>query len=291
MTDFISFPSLGINFNVDRVAFSLFGHDIYWYGIIIAFGFALAVANALILSKKYGLKKDTVLDVVVYATPCAIIGARLYYVIFNWQSYAKNPADIFKIWNGGIAIYGAIIAAVIVTVIYCKKKKENLRLFCDIGAISLLIGQSIGRWGNFINQEAFGTNTTLPWGMTGSVIKEELESLAISGINVNPSIPVHPTFLYESLWNALFIVVFLLLFKKRRFDGEIFLSYLISYGVGRFFIEGLRTDSLMIGPFRVSQIVSLILVCMGVGLLIYNYKKPIKTLTLPKEKYEELQKN
>ena len=288
MTDYIAFPNLGISINADRVAFSIGGHEIYWYGIIIAFGFALALIVALNLAKKYSMKSDTVLDIVLYATPLSIIGARLYYVAFRWESYAQNPIEILKIYNGGIAIYGAIITAVLVTVIYCKIKKENLALFCDIGAIALLIGQAVGRWGNFFNQEAFGTNTNLPWAMTGNLIKDELFSLLSNGADVDPALPVHPTFLYESLWNVIFVFVFLMLFKRRKFDGEIFCSYLVSYGLGRFFIESFRTDSLYIGSFRVSQIVAVFSVVLGISLIIYNYRKPVKKLTLAKcEEAEE----
>lgn len=285
MTDYISFPNLGLRFNTDPVAFSIGSHEIYWYGIIIALGFVLAIINALILAKKYGMSQDTIIDMVIYGAPSAIIGARVYYVIFEWESYAANPIDVFKIWNGGLAIYGGILTAIAVAIIYCRIKKENLALLCDIGAISLLIGQSVGRWGNFFNQEAFGTNTTLPWGMTGNIIEAELSSLALGGAAVNPDLPVHPTFLYESLWNLLFIVVFWIFFSKRKFDGQIFISYLISYGSGRFFIESLRTDSLYLGPVRVSQFVAVCCVTVGTALMIYNLKKPQKKLTKISKNY------
>ncbi len=276
---YIAFPKLGINLNIDNVAFTIGDKEIYWYGIIIAFGFLLAVLTALYLAKKYGMSSDTVIDIVIFAAPTAIVCARLYYVIFEWDYYGTHPEDIIKIWNGGLAIYGAIISAVAVAVIYCKIKKQNIALFCDIGAVSLLIGQSIGRWGNFVNQEAFGDNTTLPWGMTGNAIISELKDMAASGMNVNPEMPVHPTFLYESLWNFVFIIVFLMLFRKRKFDGQIFLSYLMSYGLGRFFIEALRTDSLYAGSIKVSQLVAFVCFALGLTLMIYNLKKPNKRLT------------
>ncbi len=270
---YISFPRLNLSFNIDRVAFTIGDKNVYWYGIIIAIGFLVAVTCALYLAKKYGMKQDTVIDIVLIATPISIVCARLYYVVFRWDYYSLHPDEIIAIWNGGIAIYGAVIGAVIVAVIYCKIKKENLSLFCDIGAIGLLIGQSIGRWGNFVNQEAFGANTNLPWGMTGDRIESQLYELLADGMEVNPNMPVHPTFLYESLWNFVFLVIFLALFGKRRFDGQIFFSYLISYGLGRFFIEGLRTDSLLIGSFRVSQIVALICALVGIAFMIYGFKK------------------
>ena len=284
MESFISFPKLGIHFNIDSVAFEILGKEIYWYGIIIAFGFMLAVCVGYILANKYGMNPDTITDIVIFGAPIAIVCARIYYVIFEWEHYSLNPQDIIKIWNGGIAIYGAVIGAVLVAVIYCRVKKENFGLLSDIGAIGLTIGQSIGRWGNFVNQEAFGGNTNLPWGMTGDKISSYLYSLQAEGIKVNPNLPVHPTFLYESLWNLTFLVFALLFFKKRKFDGQIFFLYLISYGVGRFIIEGLRTDSLYIGVFRVSQIVALICIIAGVAFIVHNFRKSNRKLTLPVDK-------
>jgi len=277
---YISFPHLGLSFNIDNVAFTVLGKEIYWYGIIIAVGFLIAILCALHLAKAYGMSSDTIIDIVIYGAPTAIVGARLYYVIFEWEHYGAYPEDIIKIWNGGLAIYGGILSAIAVAVIYCKIKKENLALLCDIGSIGLLIGQAVGRWGNFVNQEAFGLNTQLPWGMTGNVIKSELMFMASSGMPVDANLPVHPTFLYESLWNLFFIILFLVFFSKRKFDGQIFLSYLISYGFGRFFIEELRTDSLMLGALKVSQIVALGCVLFGVVLMVYNLIKPNKKLTL-----------
>ncbi len=278
---YISFPNLNLTFNIDRVAFTIGGKEVYWYGIIIAVGFLLAVACGLCLAKKYGMKQDTVIDIVIIAAPVSVICARLYYVAFNWDFYGKHPEEIIRIWNGGIAIYGAVIAAIIVAAVYCKIKKENFGLFCDIGSVGLLIGQSIGRWGNFVNQEAYGVNTDLPWAMTGSSIKRDLLEMMIDGKAVDATLPVHPTFLYESLWNLVFLIAFLLLFKKRKYDGQIFAGYLISYGVGRFFIEGLRTDSLYIGGIRVSQLVAVLCVVAGAVLMIVNLRKKDRKVTLP----------
>lgn len=273
---YISFPHIGLSFNIDNVAFTIGSKEIYWYGIIIAFGFLLAILCALRLAKISSMSTDSVIDLVIYGAPAAIVGARLYYVIFEWEHYGAHPGDIIKIWNGGLAIYGGILTAIAVAVIYCKIKKENLPLLCDIGAVGLLIGQSVGRWGNFVNQEAFGGNTNLPWAMTGDVIVSELTLMAAKGMDVDPSVPVHPTFLYESLWNMMFAVLFIIIFPRRRFDGQIFASYLISYGLGRFFIEALRTDSLMIGSLRVSQLVALGCVIAGLCIIVYKLKKTEK---------------
>ena len=274
MGSYISFPHLGITFHTDSIAFSIGEKDIYWYGVIIAFGFALAIFTGVQLAKRYNMKPDTVIDIVLWAAPIAIVCARLYYVAFQWDYYSAHPEDIIKIWNGGLAIYGAILSAIVVSVIYCKVKKENFRLFADIGAVGLSIGQCIGRWGNIFNQEAFGTNTNLPWGMTGNVIRSELYTMMSGGMNVSPEIPVHPTFLYESLWNLVFIITSLLLFKRRKFDGQVFASYLMYYGIGRFMIESLRTDSLYFGPFRVSQLVAV--GCFFAGALITFYYMRVK---------------
>ena len=276
---YISFPKLGINLHIDSVAFSIGSKDIYWYGIIIAVGFLVAIAVALHLANSYGVEAETIYDMVIFGTPSAIICARLYYVAFEWKSYAANPIDVFKIWNGGIAIYGAIIGAVLSTVIYCRVKKKNLPLVCDIGAVGLIIGQIFGRWGNFFNQEAFGTNTNLPWGMTGDVITEKLTSMAADGIAVDPTACVHPTFLYESLWNLVLLAVLLALFKRRKFDGQVFLTYIAGYGMGRFFIEGLRTDSLYLGPVRISQAVAALTVICAVLFIVYNHKRGDRKLT------------
>jgi len=278
---YISFPKLGLQINTDNVAFSIGSTDVYWYGVIIALGFAIAVISAVFLAKKYGVSPETIYDIVIYGTPAAIICARLYYVVFEWEYYANNLSDIIKIWNGGIAIYGAIIGAVLSSVIYCRVKKCNMPLVFDIGAVGLVIGQIFGRWGNFFNQEAFGKNTDSIFGMTGNVIKERLGEMAASGMNVSPELPVHPTFLYESLWNVGVLVILLLLFKRRKFDGQNFLTYISLYGLGRFFVEGLRTDSLYLGSFRISQVVALVTFFAGIALIIYFVKTGKGSLTLP----------
>lgn len=253
----IGFPGLGLEFSINPVAFTVFGWDIHWYGIIIASGLFIAVIVANYLAKKEGLGKDVVTDVVVFSIPVAVICARAYYVIFNFSQYKDNLSDVYRIWNGGLAIYGAIIGAVVTAYIYCRVTKTDFKKLADVGAIGLLIGQSVGRWGNFVNGEAYGSATTLPWRM--DIYGEALG--------------VHPTFLYESLWNLITLVVLLMFFKKKKFDGQIFLSYITIYGIGRFMIEGLRTDSLMLGPVRVSQMVALVCAVLGAFLLARGYIK------------------
>ncbi len=264
----IAFPSLGIEMTIDKIAFTLFSIPIYWYGIIIALGFACGLIVASFVAKKLGEKTDVVLDLALVCAPVAIVCARAYYVIFRWDSYKHNPLSVFDLRSGGIAIYGAIIGAVITAFVFCRVKKKNTLKIFDIGSFGLVVGQMIGRWGNFVNQEAFGTNTTLPWGMTGDRIKEYLTGLSHNGYAVSPDLPVHPTFLYESLWSLLTLVLlFVIIFRYHKYNGQVFFAYTSMYGLGRFWIEGLRTDSLMLGSFRISQIVALI--CFIIFLTLY----------------------
>ncbi len=258
----VSFPGLGIeNIEVNRVAVTVGGFSIYWYGVIIAVGFLLAFIYAMKSLKRYEIKQEPFIDCVLAGLIFGIIGARLYFVIFSWDNYKDNLASIFDIHSGGLAIYGGIIGAMGAACVAARIVKVNIPAMLDIGAIGFLIGQGLGRWGNFINQEAFGTPTDLPWGM----VSENTQGIA-----------VHPCFLYESLWCI--IGFFLLLFlshKWRKFYGQMFLLYLIWYGSERMIVEGLRTDSLMT-PFlglRVSQILSAILVVVGTVLLIIGLKK------------------
>ncbi len=240
---------------MDRVAFSLFGIDIMWYGILIALGVVLGYVVAVNLAKIEKISENTILDILVWALPIAIIGARLYYVLFEWEYYSKNPKEIIDIRGGGLAIYGGIIAAVITCYVICKKKNIKFLKMTDIFMPAIVLGQSIGRWGNFINKEAYGTPTNLPWAIT------------IEGVKV------HPTFLYESLGDFLIFVLLVYIFKnKKKFDGQITSLYMILYGILRFFVEGLRTDSLYIGSFRVSQLVSLAIVLFGI-IMQLKYKK------------------
>ena len=253
----IAFPGIGIKeFSVNPVAFTLFGKDIYWYGIIIAVGLVLAFLWAVYASREENLPKDTLTELLIVGLPTAIIFARAYYVIFSWNMYKNNPMDIFKIWEGGIAIYGGVIGAFLAGLVYAKVKKIPFYKLADLAAPCFLIGQAIGRWGNFVNVEAFGSETTLPWGML--IVQEE--------------ITVHPTFLYESLWNAGGFLILALLRKKKPFEGFVFYGYLLWYGLGRVWIEGLRSDSLMLGNLRISQLVAMVCIIVSATTILMKWK-------------------
>ena len=254
MVNTIAFPGLSLGpFHISE-SIDIFGISIHLYGVIIALGILVAYFFCSKISKEYSLTNDNLLDLIIYGLPSAVICARIYYVIFEWESYKDSLLDIFKIWEGGIAIYGAVIGACISSVIYCKVKKISIFNVLDIGAFGLLLGQMIGRWGNFVNAEAFGMETDLLWRM-------ELVDLGIS---------VHPTFLYESLWNLGVFIILFMRRKKNKFLGETFISYITLYGLGRVWIEGLRTDSLYLGPLRISQIVALVCVITGLTIIIYK---------------------
>ncbi|HXK78126.1 MAG TPA: prolipoprotein diacylglyceryl transferase [Oscillospiraceae bacterium] len=266
MTDTVSFPGLGLEFEISRVAFSIGGMDIYWYAIIVATGFVLALFFAFRNFKEFGLDSDHTLDVVMTAAVLGIIGARLYYVAFRWDEYAGNLGAILNLRGGGLGFYGAVIGGALGAIIGCKWRGVKLLPFFDIGSAGLLIGQAIGRWGNFVNQEAFGTNTDLPWGMTSKGVAYYIASHTseFMGAEMDPTKPVHPTFLYESLWLAAGFLIYVLTMKKRRYDGQMFLFYIGWNGFGRMWIEGLRTDSLMLGGMRVSQVLGALLALTAV---------------------------
>ncbi len=257
----VEFPGLNIMLNPDT---NFFGTPVHWYGVIIALGLILAVLICLRISKKHGISDDTILDMVIFGAPAAVICARIYYVVFKWDSYKNRLADIFKVWEGGIAIYGAVIGAVAAVLIYCKVKKLNPLKCIDVGCIGLAVGQAVGRWGNFVNREAFGApaSSLVPWRMR-----------LYTDATLTTWAEVHPTFLYESLWNVGVFIVLLKLIGKKKFDGQVFWTYLLSYGIGRFWIEGLRLDSLYFGPVRISQIVALITVVLAIVMLIIGSKK------------------
>ncbi len=225
---------------MNPVAFKVFGVEIMWYGVLISLGVLLGVFFALKECRRIGFKEDNLLDFLLMAIPAAIVGARIYYVIFSWDYYSQNISEIINIRNGGLAIHGALIAGIIVSILFCKRRKINPLLLLDILMPSVALGQSIGRWGNFINQEAHGGPTDLPWG------------IVVDGQKV------HPTFLYESII-TLCIFIFLTWFRKNKktTDGQVLALYLILYSAGRFFIEGLRTDSLMFFGMRIAQLMSL----------------------------------
>ena len=225
----IEFPKLGLEFFINPEVITIGPITIYWYGIIMATAFLVSILLALKNAKKYNIDPDNLMDMLLYATPVAIICARIFYVAFNWNYYKDNLSETYMIWHGGIAIYGAVIGAVIVVVIFSKKKRINALSLMDYACVYLVLGQAIGRWGNFFNQELFGTNTELPWGMTGNVIRS---SIIFEGMtNVSPDIPVHPVFLYESLWNFVAFAVLILVRNKKKFNGEIFALYMIFNGL------------------------------------------------------------
>ncbi len=283
MTNTVSFPGLGLEFELNRVAFSIGNIDIYWYAVIIATGFLLAMVFVFKYAKSFGVDPERVVDVVFFALVLGIIGARAYYVIFAWENYQNNIMEIFNIRGGGLGFYGGIIGGVIGLIIGCKLRDQKLLPFLDLAGGAVLIGQGIGRWGNFVNCEAFGSNTDLPWGMTGDKIVHYIEnhSNEAMGAVMDPNIPVHPTFFYEFLWCMIGVAVFVFLAKRREFDGQMFLFYLAWNGFGRMLIEGLRTDSLMIGPFRVSQMLGAAMAIFGICAYFYA-KKMLKSENKPK---------
>lgn len=290
MSDYtrVYFEGLGIDFDVPRVAFTIGSYSIHWYGIIIAFGFALAVLYGGRMAYKWKMSLDGMTDVLMWGTILGIIFARAYYVIFEWSYYKEHLSEIPQIWNGGIAIYGGIIGAFIGAIIGCKIGKIDFRNLLDLGGLGLLIGQGIGRWGNFFNQEAFGTNTTTaPFRMWSLKIHDTLaasaDTLAAKGMDVDPNVPVHPTFLYESVWCILgFFILNYIVNKRRKYKGEVFLLYGIWYGLERMVVEGLRTDSLYVAntTIRVSQLLSAIIVVAFLVMHIINMVK-LKKGTLP----------
>jgi len=274
MSEVLSFPKLGIDVLVNRVAFEIGGFVIYWYGVIIAVAFLLGMLYLSRASARFGIHQNDALDVVFCAVVGGVIGARLYFVAFKWDNYSGNLMSIFSLREGGLAIYGGIIGAAIVAFIACKVKKLPFLPMADAGFTALLLGQGIGRWGNFFNMEAFGSNTKLPWGMTSEAIENYLwkvqEDLLNIGVVVDPEMPVHPTFFYESIWNiAGFILIAFVLVPRRKYDGQVFCAYLGWYGFGRAIIEGLRTDSLMLGSIRVSQMLAAVLFVASVAFWVW----------------------
>lgn len=276
----IWFPNLGIQIQkLSNVAFTIFGIRIYWYGVIIGSGVLIALYLALREAKRTGQDPEKYIDFTIIGIIFCIIGARLYYVLFSWNDYKDNLWKIFAIREGGLAIYGGILAGIITAVIYTRKKNMNFWLFADTAAPSLLLGQIMGRWGNFFNREAFGGYTDGLFAMR--YLKNQVDAISPSVlehiVNVNGTeyIQVHPTFLYESMWNLVVFILILILRRKKKFDGEIFGFYLLGYACGRVWIEGLRTDQLLIGntTIAVSQVLSAVLIITAVILLIYRNKK------------------
>lgn len=277
MINHVRFPRLGIELTINRVAFSVFGFDIYWYGIIFAFTVVSGASMAMWLGKKIGINDDDFLDAIIGGAICGIIGARAYYVAFAPFEY-ETLWDMINLRDGGIGIYGGLIAGAVSGWFLCKWKKIKYFDAADCVFTGFLFGQTFGRWANFMNQEAFGTNTTNIFGMisenTTHYLSRVAPSLARQGIIVDPDMPVHPTFLYESVWCAIGFIIIFTYFKKRKFSGEILCMSAAWYGFGRFFIEGLRTDSLATsGGLRTSQIIAVTTVVASLAFIIYNYIK------------------
>lgn len=282
----VTFPGLGLEFTLNRVAFSIGGLNIYWYGLLIATGLMLAVIFAFRHAVEFGIDVDRLINVVCIGTIMAIVCARIYYVAMSPYQYSSFW-EMLNLRDGGIAIYGAIFGAFVFGGLACKGKHIPLLATYDLVAMGFLIGQGIGRWGNFVNQEAFGCNTTLPWGMYSAKTQAYLETAVVTvpkGVTIDPTLPVHPTFLYESLWCLAGFVMLALYFKKRKFNGDVALRYAIWYGLGRFWIEGLRTDSLLLVPslgLRASQLVAAVTVFVSIALEIlltrrYRDQQPLK---------------
>ena len=257
----ISFPFLGIEVNPPRIL-ELGPLTIHYYGALIALGLVLAVMYSCKRGHEFGLEEDDILDGVLWITPFAILCARIYYCAFSWHEYAANPISVLYIWNGGIAIYGSVIGAIIGMAVFAKIKKVKMMAVVDLILIAFLIGQFIGRWGNFVNREAFGAAT------------DSFFRMGLFNTRTNAWEYYHPTFLYESVWNMVGFVILHFLSKKRKYDGQMALSYAAWYGLGRCFIEGLRVDSLWWGPFRVSQLLAGITCIAAVCLLAWQSFRP-----------------
>ncbi|MEE1060699.1 MAG: prolipoprotein diacylglyceryl transferase [Ruminococcus sp.] len=261
----VSFPEMGLEFTINPVAFTIGDSPVYWYGVIIASGLMLAVLYAWVSAKRYNVDKDKLINCVLVGIVTGIIGARLYFCFFEWDYYGQHPVEILYINKGGLAIYGGIIGALLGGLTVAKIQKMKAFPVLDVTMISFLIGQGIGRWGNFMNQEAFGSVTDLPWGMVSEGTGGAM---------------VHPCFLYESLWCLLgFVLIHFYSRKKQRYAGQVFFMYLAWYGFERMIVEGLRTDSLYL-PFqlfgtdvRVSQLLSAVILAIGVIMLIINIKR------------------
>ena len=279
----IQFPTLGWKFHIDPTAFTVFGLDIQWYGIIITLGLILAIIYVFPRMKRFGIDSDRAVDAIIGGVIGGIVGARLYYVAMRWNEYKKDSfGETFKAVvntrNGGLAIYGGLIGAILVGLIICKIRKVKVLPMLDVTVIGFLIGQGIGRWGNFVNQEAFGTNTDFFLGMTGGTIQRTINnSMQIggdmyeSGLDMLWDKPVHPCFLYESIWCLLGFALLAFWSKRRKYDGQLTLMYMAWYGLERFVVEGLRTDSLMLGNIRISQAVSALIFISSVIIQIVMF--------------------
>jgi len=297
MTNLVSFPGLGLEFELNRVAITILGRPIYWYGIIIVSGLMLAVFLCSKWGKRFGITEDNILDMMLFAVPAAIVAVRAYYVIFNLSIYKNadgslNWGAILRYSDGGLAIYGAIISSAIVLLIFCRVKKLSFLAFADLGVHGLLIGQSIGRWGNFMNVEAFGGLTTAPWRMCAQPVADYMlrhgyADAAQAQAILSGNLGVHPTFFYESFWNLIGLILVYVMGRKRKFDGQCFLFYVFWYGLGRAWIEGMRTDSLyffgleLFGqPIRTSQMLAAVSALAAGLVLVWMMRKYSKQSTV-----------
>ena len=283
MNTTVSFPGLGIGeFTVDRVAFELFGKPIYWYGVIIMLGMVAAFVHAIIRSKREGFSSDDVLDIGIFTVLFGVLGARLYYVLTTLDTHEyKTFIDVIAVWEGGLAIYGGIIGGCTALVLTAVYKKINPLKVMDAVGPGVMIAQAIGRWGNFMNGEAFG------YEVPADSLLYPFRMGLLSGYTETGNVMhyYHPTFLYESLWNIAGFVLICFLYRKKKFNGQVALMYFTWYGFGRMFIEGLRTDSLYVGPFRISQVVGAVCFVAGaaliaVGTILVNKGKLEKWLTV-----------
>ena len=281
MSSQISFPGLSIPpFTVNPVAFSVGGIEIRWYGVIIVLGIIAGFSYAAYRAKQSGLSLDDMLDYVLVALPLGIICARLYYVVFFNDGSYKTFYDVIAIWEGGLAIYGGVLGGLLGMFLVSRHKKNKFRAVLDCFAPGVMIGQIFGRWGNFFNAEAYGTLDHIDFPFIGRIFTPHFEEnyplrMVIENGFVG-KIAVHPTFLYESVWNLLGLLLIHLFFNRKRFDGEVALWYFAWYGFGRFFIEGMRDDSLMLGSFRVSQVLAFLLFAASIVLIVIGSKKAKK---------------
>lgn len=278
MDEYVSFPGLGISpIKIDPVAFSIFGYDIVWYGVLIAVGMIVAYINGSFRAKHEGIKSDDLIDLALFVILFGVIGARLYYILFNldmyivtgkgfWGSLGATLLKMINIREGGLAIYGGVIAGVIAGYFVAKFKRIRFPVILDILASSVIIAQSIGRWGNFMNMEAYGAETILPWRMG-------LLSMIPGSDTIITETYVHPTFLYESLWNLIGFILIAIFYNKKKYHGQVCLWYVTWYGFGRMFIEGLRQDSLYIGSLRVSQALAAIAFIAGAVMLVIFHRR------------------
>ncbi len=282
----VKFPGLGWTLNVNPVAFTIGSIEVYWYGLLIAAALVLSVILAVKQAKSLKFPEGLVYDTILMIIPCAIIGARAYFVACNWDYYGNNLKAIFDLRSGGLAIYGGVILVFIGAIVMCRVRKIPFMELADYCVVYLPLGQAIGRWGNFFNQECFGTTTTLPWGMTSSTIQSYLETECP---NLVSTMPVHPTFIYESLADLAIFFILLYIRKRSKIPFETTCAYFALYGTARFFIEGMRTDSLYIGhtSIRISQLLSLIFVIAALIYIAYARTKRFEKKGFPKKLFAE----